>query len=87
MTTEQKVIKNKLGLLNLAQMLGNVSEACRSGSNARRMRIPLGPSEPGLNSLRFFNSAPREVSTSGHPSRGPFDSSTSIAAVTKSAVP
>ncbi len=29
MTTEQKVIKNKLGLLNLAQMLGNVSEACR----------------------------------------------------------
>ena len=29
MTTDQKVIKNKLGLLNLAQMLGNVSEACR----------------------------------------------------------
>lgn len=29
MTTDQKVIKNKLGLLNLAQMLGNVSQACR----------------------------------------------------------
>src|SRR5690606_17026190 len=29
MTTDQKVIRNKLGLLNLAQMLGSVSEACR----------------------------------------------------------
>lgn len=29
MTTDQKVIKNKLGLLNLAEMLGNVSQACR----------------------------------------------------------
>jgi transposase InsO family protein len=29
MTTEQKIIKNKLGLLNLAQTLGNVAEACR----------------------------------------------------------
>lgn len=29
MTTEDKVIKNKLGLLNLAEMLGNVSQACK----------------------------------------------------------
>lgn len=29
MTTDQKIIKNKLGLLNLAQTLGNVSEACK----------------------------------------------------------
>ena len=29
MTTEQKVIKNKVGLLNLAQTLGNVSQACK----------------------------------------------------------
>jgi transposase InsO family protein len=29
MTTEEKIIKNKLGLLNLAQQLGNVSQACR----------------------------------------------------------
>ena len=29
MKTEEKIIKNKLGLLNLAQKLGNVSEACR----------------------------------------------------------
>jgi len=29
MTTDQKIIKNKLGLLNLAQTLGSVAEACR----------------------------------------------------------
>lgn len=29
MTTEDKIIKNKVGLLNLAQMLGNVSQACQ----------------------------------------------------------
>jgi hypothetical protein len=29
MTTDQKIIKNKLGLLNLAEMLGNVYQACR----------------------------------------------------------
>ena len=29
MTTEEKVIKNKLGLLELARQLGNVAQACR----------------------------------------------------------
>jgi transposase InsO family protein len=29
MTTEQKIIKNKIGLLSLAQELGNVSRACK----------------------------------------------------------
>ncbi len=29
MTQEQKIIKNKVGLLNLAQALGSVSEACK----------------------------------------------------------
>lgn len=29
MNTDEKIIKNKLGLLNLAEMLGNVSQACR----------------------------------------------------------
>jgi hypothetical protein len=29
MTTDQKVIKNKVGLLTLAQTLGNVSQACK----------------------------------------------------------
>lgn len=28
MNTDQKIIKNKVGLLNLAQMLGSVSQAC-----------------------------------------------------------
>ncbi|QWR78474.1 hypothetical protein E2O03_013735 [Candidatus Magnetomonas plexicatena] len=27
--TQEKVIKNKLGILNLAQELGNVSRACK----------------------------------------------------------
>ena len=29
MTTEEKIIKNKLGLLRLAEELGNVSQACK----------------------------------------------------------
>ena len=29
MTTEQKIIKTKLGLLELAKQLGNVSESCK----------------------------------------------------------
>ena len=29
MTTEEKIIKNKLGLLRLAEKLGNVSQACK----------------------------------------------------------
>ena len=29
MTTEQKIIKNKLGLLELAKQLGNISRACK----------------------------------------------------------
>jgi molybdenum-dependent DNA-binding transcriptional regulator ModE len=29
MTTQQKIIKNKLGLLKLAESLGSVSQACK----------------------------------------------------------
>jgi hypothetical protein len=29
MTTEEKIIKNNLGLLRLAEKLGNVSQACQ----------------------------------------------------------
>ncbi len=29
MTTERKIIRAKVGLLNLAKQLGNVSEACK----------------------------------------------------------
>ena len=41
MTTDQKIIKNKLGLLKLAERLGNVSEACKV----------FGYSGPVLNSV------------------------------------
>lgn len=29
MTTQEKILKNKLGILELAQHLGNVSQACK----------------------------------------------------------
>jgi hypothetical protein len=29
MTTDEKIIKNKVGLLHLSEMLGNVSQACK----------------------------------------------------------
>ncbi len=29
MNTDQKIIKNKVGLLNLSEVLGSVSEACK----------------------------------------------------------
>ena len=35
MTTEEKLIKNKLGLLHLASYLKNVSEACRTMGYSR----------------------------------------------------
>ena len=38
MTIEQKVIKNKVGLLNLAQSLGNVSCMLRTIVNAKSGR-------------------------------------------------
>ena len=31
MTTEQKIIRAKVGLLELAKQLGNVSQACKIG--------------------------------------------------------
>lgn len=35
MTTDEKIIKNKLGLLSLAEQLGNVSQACKVMGYAR----------------------------------------------------
>ena len=35
MNTEQKIIKNKVGLLKLAEMLGSVSDACRTMGYSR----------------------------------------------------
>jgi hypothetical protein len=40
MTTEQKTIRAKVGLLELAKQLGNVSQACKMmGYSRRRTRI------------------------------------------------
>jgi molybdenum-dependent DNA-binding transcriptional regulator ModE len=33
--TEQKIIKNKLGVLKLAEMLGSVSQACKTMGYSR----------------------------------------------------
>ena len=35
MTNDQKIIKNKLGMLNLAKQLGSVSESCRTFGYSR----------------------------------------------------
>jgi len=35
MTMEQKIIKNKVGLLKLAETLGNVSKACKAMGYSR----------------------------------------------------
>ena len=39
MTTEQKIIKNKLGLLELAGTLGNASQACKVMRHAAREKM------------------------------------------------
>ncbi len=41
MTTSEKVIKNKLGLLELSQQLGNVSRACKIMGYSRDIFIVL----------------------------------------------
>ena len=41
MKTETKVIKTKVGLLNLAEQLGNVSQACKIGRASRKVRVKI----------------------------------------------
>ncbi len=41
MTQDQKIIKNKLGLLKLAQTLGSVSEACKVMGCSRDSFLPV----------------------------------------------
>jgi len=41
MTTEQKIIRNKVGLLELAKQLGNVSQACKVFGYSRDSFYPL----------------------------------------------
>ncbi len=45
MTKDQKIIKGKVGLLELVRQLGNVSQACKmlgdlAGPRARRLAAP-----------------------------------------------
>jgi hypothetical protein len=45
MTTEQKIIRAKVGLLELAKQLGNVSQACKMmgcPSSRKRRSVKLG---------------------------------------------
>jgi len=41
MTTDQKIIKNKVGLLELAKQLGNISRACNILGYYRDSFLPL----------------------------------------------
>jgi hypothetical protein len=40
--TDQKIIKNKVGLLNQAQMLGSVSQACKMMGYSRDSFYRIG---------------------------------------------
>ena len=57
MTTEEKLIKNKLGLLQLASYLQNVSEACRVMGYSRDTfyRVKKAHDEGGLEALKEKN--------------------------------
>ncbi len=41
MTTAQKIIRTKVGLLELAKQLGNVSRACRLMGDSRALPVGL----------------------------------------------
>lgn len=51
MTQEQKIIRNKLGLLKLSQTLGSVSEACKvlgsAGTASTGSRSCMKPARDG----------------------------------------
>jgi hypothetical protein len=46
MTTEQKIIKTKVGILDLAKQLGNVSQACKIMGYSRDSCMKPGVKKP-----------------------------------------
>jgi hypothetical protein len=46
--TDQKIIKNKVGLLKLAEMLGSVSQACRMMGYSRDSFYRFKPHAPRM---------------------------------------
>jgi hypothetical protein len=63
MNTEQKIIKNKVGLLKLSEMLVSVSEACKGHCQVRRERVVL------VRNGRLSRSRLRSLSRSARPRR------------------
>jgi len=52
-----RIIRNKIGLLNLAEELGNVSKACRMmGQRPRRTRNTMSSLATNYGSSRLWNS-------------------------------
>ena len=52
MTTDQKIIKNRLGLLELARQLGNVSQACKIlGDDGQQHTASRPFHQPSLHAL------------------------------------
>ena len=52
MTTEQKIIRAKVGLLELAKQLGNVSQACKMMGYSRDSFYPAANVSPFNSDLR-----------------------------------
>jgi len=57
MTTEQKIIRAKVGLLELAKQLGNVSQACKMMGYSRDSFYPSRSSTTKAASWRYRRSA------------------------------
>ena len=72
MTTEQKIIKAKIGLLELAKQLGNVSQACKVMGYRWGIR-PVPPASAVLRFRLMVKRGPHQrPQASGEAQHGPF---------------